>query len=156
MAAAICSFRKQGNIGAVNEFWAKITQADGTPLADGTDALTFIYYVENPFGVDVVITEAILNVIALDATDITLDIGLSDDAAGTGVGKELFDHAANTAVAVLRGLPAQGIIGVSAPIWRKSGYATDSFITFYQTDLDASALCRFVLLVKCVPLEQMS
>jgi hypothetical protein len=53
---------------------------------------------------DVVITEALINITALDAQDADMDIGLADDAAGTNSGVEICDSLVNSAVARQRGL----------------------------------------------------
>lgn len=155
MAAAIANITKQGNIGAVREFWVKITEADGTPLVNQTSATTLTYYVENPFKMPVVITECLVNIITLDAGDGDIDIGLSDDAIGTGIGQEFIDSLVNSAVAVKRGLVVLDGVGISAPIWREAGYATDSFVTVYQNSADATPLLEFTILLKCIPLRDM-
>jgi hypothetical protein len=137
--------------GAIPRYAVKCTGLVGLSSAASE---TVANYIESPFGEDVVITEAYLRVTALDAQDADMDIGLADDAAGTSADDTIFDSPANDALAVLRGLVVAGVAGVATPIWRKKGYATDSFITAQQNgNADASTLTYDLILV-CSPLAK--
>jgi hypothetical protein len=142
---------KTGNEGACRVFFVKIPGFTGV---SDCDAASIVHYIANPFGMDVVITEALINITALDAQDADMDIGLADDAAGTNSGVEICDSLVNSAVAVKRGLVAQDGIGVNAPVWKASG--TDSYITSKQNaDVDSADLA-FTLNLRCIPLSDMS
>lgn len=155
MAAAITNVTKQGNLGAVRDYWVKITESDGTALQNGTAATTLLYYVLNPLGMDVVITEALLNITTEDDDDIDMDIGLADSATGTNKGVEICDSAVNTATGVFRLMTPEALAcTTSAPVWKASnglGTAVDSFITFYQTGASTHAVLVFTLLLRCIP-----
>jgi hypothetical protein len=150
-AALTASFTKQGNSGACRQFFVRIPGFAGAP---DCDAASIVHYIANPFGMDVVITEAYVNITALDAQDADMDIGLADDAAGTNSGVEICDSLVNSAVGVKRCLVALDGVGVTAPIWKASG--ADSYITSKQNaDVDAADLA-FNLILRCVPLVDMS
>jgi hypothetical protein len=144
---------KTGNLGACREWWAKIPELSAAADADAGGNL-YLYYAKNPYNEDVVITEALANITTEDAQDGDIDIGLADDAEGTNSGTELCDSLVNSGKGVKRLLAALDGIGVAAPIWRKSG--GDSYITVKQNgDADVSAL-RWNLLIKCIPLADLS
>jgi hypothetical protein len=143
---------KGGNLGACREFWVKIP---GLSAATDCDTASILYYCLNPFNEDVVIVEALANITTEDAQDGDIDVGLADDAAGMNSGTEICDSLVNSAAGVLRLMAALNGIGVAAPIWRKTGTATDSYLTVKQNaDADAAAL-KWNLILKCVPLADM-
>lgn len=156
MSEAIVNIIKQGQVGACREFWVKITESDGSPLCGGAVVTTYEYYVLNPFGEPVVITEALINIITEDADDGDMDIGLADDAAGTNSGTEIIDSLVNSAAVVKRGLLPLDGVGVAAPVWREEGYPTDSYLTVYHTSANDCAALEYVILLKCIPLADLS
>lgn len=140
--------------GALREFWIKIP---GLSAASDCDSASVIYYLQNPYPVDMVILEALCVITTLDAQDGDIDVGLADDADGTNAGVELFDSIVNTATGVFAGMPARAIAGTGLrPTWKASGSSTDSYITVTQNgDADVSAL-RWTLMLKLLPLGDIS
>jgi hypothetical protein len=109
---------------------------------------TVANYCESPFGEDVVILEAYMDITTVDAQDADLDIGVADDAIGTSAEDNIFDSPANDTATVLRGLIVAGVAGVACPIWKAKGAATNSFITTQQNgNVDSAALVYNLILV---------
>lgn len=154
--AAITTFSiKRGTLtgGACREYWLRIP---GLSAGSDQDSAGVIYYLENPFKMDLVIVHALAVITTLDAQDGDIDVGLADDAAGTNVGVEIFDSIVNTAAGVFEGLGTQAIAGTCArPIWKKPGTSTDSFLSIVQNgDADVSAL-RWHLFLKVIPYDDL-
>ena len=158
----LSSVQDQATLGALREIWIKIAKNDGSALSAAADCdqASQLYYIENPFGYDVVITKTLAVVTALDAQDGDIDAGLADDIAGSNKGVELVDSLVNTAVAVLD-QTVQGAIAstVVLPVWKAGNQAhtaVDSFISIWQNgDADVTDL-RWYLLVKCIPYKDLA
>jgi hypothetical protein len=133
------------------EFWIRVTQSDGSALrgAADCDTASIIYYLENPFGDDMLILEAIMYG-TVAGTDGDIDIGLADDAAGSNSGVEICDSLVQ-AVGFKRLLVALDGISTAGALWKAKGTSADSFITFKQNaDADASGF-RGVLALRLMP-----
>lgn len=141
--------------GACRDFWMKFPGLRAAADADSPGGI--LYYLENPFDVDMVILEALAVITTLDAQDGDIDVGLADDADGTSVGAEIFDSIVNTAAGVFAGLAASAVAGTcSRPIWKAAGNTTDSFLCVDQNgDADVSAL-RWNLLLRVVPYDDLT
>lgn len=155
--AAITTFSlKQSTLtgGACREYWLRIP---GLSASSDMDAGGLIYYLENPFYMDMVVLNALAVITTLDAQDGDIDVGLGDDAAGTSAGAEIFDSLVNTAAGIFEGTIVQAIAGTGAKcIWKAKGTSTDSFLCIVQnTDADVSAL-RWNLFLKVIPYEDLT
>ena len=157
-ATAIANLNKSSSQGAVRDMWVKFTKADGGLLANGTAATTMLYTCLNPFNYDVAIVEALLNITTEDDDDIDMDIGLGNDSAGAGASNEVCDSAINTAVAVTRltnaGDSTDGT--VTAPIWKAAPSGTDTYMCFYQTGASTHGVLKFTLLLRVIPVADLS
>jgi len=147
--------RSTDQSGATRDFWMRFPglRAASDQDSGGNDD---IYYLENPFYMDLVILEALAVITTLDAQDGDIDIGLADDATGTNVGAEICDSLVNTAAGVFELMDPQALAGTtSRPIWKAKGTSTDAFLTITQNgDADVSAL-RWNLLLRVVPYEDL-
>lgn len=140
--------------GAIRDFWMRFPGLRGASDVDAGSNLD-IYYLENPYGIDLVILEALAVITTLDAQDGDIDVGLADDADGANAGCEIIDSLVNTAVGVLAGLPTEALAGVARPIWKAKGSATDAFLNILQNaDADVAAL-RWNLLLRVVPYDDL-
>jgi len=122
IAAKTVTIPKQySNMGAIPQLAIKFDGCNNV-ASGGT-------YTLNPFGEDMVIMEAYIYVVTADSTNGTIDIGLDDDALGTGIGAEI----ANEFVldAGCWKLLAAGAVDTTTarPIWLKSGSGTDSYLS---------------------------
>jgi len=147
-----------GNTGALREFWIKV---EGFGGLSSPGSATVVNSVENPVYEDLAIIKAELYVKTGSGSVATdLDIGLADDADGSNIGAELADGL-ESATLDAEGVKELGIVRAIddppvQPIWKAKGNSTDSFIsTIQKGDVDASALVANLLL-KCVPVVDMS
>jgi len=139
--------------GAIREYWLRIPGLSGASDCDSVDLP--IYYLLNPFQMDLVVMDALAVITTLDANDADIDVGLGDDAAGTNNGAEIIDSLVNSAAGVLEVMTVNAITGVSRPIWKKPGTSTDSYLIVNQKgDVDASQL-RWNLFLKVIPYEDL-
>jgi hypothetical protein len=141
--------------GACREYWLRFP---GLSAASDCDtAGSVLYYLENPYKMDLVILTALAVITTLDAQDGDIDVGLADDAAGTNVGQEIFDSLVNTAVGVFEGTTPQAVAGTgSKAIWKENGNSTDAFLCIVQqADADVSAL-RWHLYLKVIPYDDLT
>lgn len=140
--------------GGCREFWMRFPGLRAASDNDATGAV--LYYLENPYGEDLVILTALAVITTLDAQDGDIDVGLADDAAGTNQGAEIFDSLVNTATGVFEGTIPQAVAGTGAKcIWKAKGSSTDAYLSVYQNaDADVSAL-RWTLLVKVIPYKDL-
>jgi hypothetical protein len=147
---------KQGGVGACREYWFKIGPLSAAADNDAADSP--IYVIENPYAVDLVITQALINITTLSANAVDIDIGLADNAASLNKGAEIQDGMISTTAGVLNSLIMTGDPTASATfllIWKAQGSTTDSFIDITQKgDVDGSAIVWWLLL-KCVPRQDM-
>lgn len=145
--------RSVGENGACREFWMKFPGLRG---ASDVDTPAICYYLENPYGEDLVVLTALAVIQTLDAQDGDIDVGLADDADGTNLGAEIFDSIVNTAAGVFEGTIPQAVAGTGAKcIWKAKGTATDAFLgVIQQGDADVSAL-RWTLLLKVIPYKDL-
>ena len=159
MATAITpSFEKSAAAGTCREFWIKATGLVGLASAASK---TVINTIENPYYEDLLIKEAILYVTtAMGDVVSDIDIGLGNDADGTGIGAEIADGMVSATLHAA-GVKELGIVHAIAappvqPIWKAKGSSADSFICTAQTgNVDASALVAN-LLVKCIPVVDLT
>ena len=154
-AMTLDTSRSADSTGACREYWMKFP---GLGAASDQDAggVDLIYYFENPYSEDLVILNALAVITTEDAQDGDIDVGLMDDAAGTGLGAEIFDSIVNSATGIFEGTVAQAIAGTGVKyIWKAKGTATNSFIGIIQNaDADVAAL-KWNLLVKVIPYKDL-
>ncbi|KKN03073.1 hypothetical protein LCGC14_1111290 [marine sediment metagenome] len=155
--AAITTFdikRDSSSGGCLREFWIRIPGLSGASAATSTDQP--LYYLLNPINADLVVLNALAVITTASGGVVQLNVGLADDAAGTNVGAEIFDTITDSAAGVLEGTTPQAIAGTgSKAIWKKSGTATDSYLTVVQgADADGSAM-RWGLFLKVIPYDDM-
>lgn len=82
-------------------------------------------YTLNPFGEDMVILEAYLDVETVDTTSGTIDVGLDDDILGTMASPTIFTEHVCNAEGIFQGLAVNVVVtNVVRPIWKKSGNAS--------------------------------
>jgi len=140
--------------GCLREWWIRIPGLSGASAATSTDQP--LYYLLNPYNQDLVVVDALAVITTVSGNAGEINVGLGNDAAGTGAAAEIFDTLTDSAEGVLEGTVAQVITGGSKCIWKKSGTSTDSYLTVVQgADADASAL-RWNLFVKVTPYEDMT
>ena len=142
--------------GALREKWIGIRGLSGASDQDPA-ANDHLYYILNPFAQDMIIMNAYYVVTTVDATDGDVDVGLANDALGTGSAAEIMDSMVNTGLGVFECTVAQAIAGTGAKgIWRKEGTATDSYVTVKQNgDGDISPL-RWHLFLQLIPYEDVA
>jgi len=140
--------------GACREYWLRIPGLSGASAC--TSLALPIYYLLNPFQMDLVIMQALVVITTLDANDGDIDIGLGDDAAGTSDGAEICDSMVNTAAGVFEVLAPNAVAcTTSRPIWKKPGTSTDSYLIVAQNaDADLEAL-QWHLFLKVLPYEDL-
>jgi hypothetical protein len=148
------TLKSAGENGACREFWLRI---DGLSAAADCDSESVLYYMQNPFHMDLVVLSSLCVITTLDAQDGDIDVGIADDAAGTNMDDSIFDSIVNTATGVFEGMAGQAVAGTGArPIWRRNGYTSDAYLIVMQnTDADISAL-RWNLFLKVVPYEDLT
>lgn len=141
--------------GACREYWLRFPGLRGASDQDA-GGVDIIYYFENPKYRDLVVLDALCVITTEDAQDGDIDVGLMDDAAGTGLGAEIFDSIVNSAAGIFEGTVAQAIAGTGVKyIWKAKGTATNSFIGVIQNaDVDCADL-RWNLLVKVIPYDDL-
>ena len=139
--------------GCLREYWLRIPGLSGASDNDSTDQP--IYYLLNPYGMDLVVLDALAVITTASGGVAEINVGLGNDAAGTSAAAEIFDTLTDSAAGVLEGTVAQVITGGAKCIWRKSGTATDSYLIVVQgADADASAM-RWNLYLKVIPYDDM-
>lgn len=140
--------------GACREFWMRFPglRANATGGTNSDD----VYYLENPYGKDLVVLTALAVITTVDAQDADIDVGLADDAIGTNAGAEIFDSIVNTAAGVFEGTIPQAVAGTGNKcIWKAKGNSTDAFICIIQNDATGSEDLRWALLLKVIPYEDL-
>lgn len=143
---------KQGNDGACRRWLMRFPGLGGASDADAGSNLV-LYYLQNPIGIDLVITRAWAVITTKDAQDGDIDVGLGDDAAGANVGAEVIDSLVNSATGVLECMATQAVTGVARPVWQNSG--ADSYLTIVQNgDADCAAL-KWNLILEVIAYDDM-
>jgi len=139
--------------GACREFWMRFP---GLRAASDCDSASIIYYMENPYGKDLVVLDALAVITTVDAQDGDIDVGLADNATGSNIGAEIFDSIVNTNAGVFEGTVVQAVAGTGAKcIWKAKGTSTDAFVCVKQNaDADVSDL-RWNLLLKVIPYDDL-
>lgn len=147
--------RSADSTGACRDFWMRFPGLRAASDCDAGSNLD-IYYLENPYGMDLVVLEALVVITTVDAHDGDIDIGLADDATGTNVGIEIADSLVNTAAGVFAVLTPEALACTTERcIWKAKGSSTDAFLTVTQNgDADVADL-RWTLLLRVVPYEDL-
>ena len=147
--------RSADSTGACRDFWMRFPGLRAASDCDAGSNLD-IYYLENPYGKDLVVLEALVVITTVDAQDGDIDIGLADDATGTNVGVEIADSLVNTAAGVFAVLSPEALARTTKRcIWKAKGSSTDAFLTVTQNaDADVSDL-RWTLCLRVVPYEDL-
>ncbi len=140
--------------GACREYWLRIPGLSAASACTSTSLP--IYYLLNPFQMDMVVVQALVVITTVDAHDGDIDIGLGDDAAGTSDGAEICDSMVNTAAGVFEVMAPNAVAcTTSRPIWKKPGTSTDSYLIVAQNaDADVSSLL-WNLFLKVIPYEDL-
>lgn len=82
-------------------------------------------YTLNPFGEDMLILEAYMDVGTVDTTSGTIDVGLDDDILGTMASPTIFTEHVCNAEGLFEGLAVNAVVSnVVRPVWKKSGNAS--------------------------------
>lgn len=122
-------------------------------------------YFENPFDVDAMVEDVIVEITTLEAGDEDIDIGFADAAAGTNHGTDLIDSLVNTSAwafsrndiveEVNRSTPVVTHAAGATPCGtlKAKGATTDSFFCAYQNGTNGVSTLVYSLYVRLIAKE---